>query len=613
IEEECQMDMSTKTNGSEDPSDNRDGKETSESQEATDVFSSQFESILESDRFRSTLYSSLDSLDALSSSADDEADSGFTFDMPLTPMIQQRLKETGHFVELLPDAGRQRERQELLSVTTTGKGGKAALETALSDWDSDMGSTERLKDSTDTLLNGNRGDQEGARRLARRLYHLEGFRRSDVAKHLGKNNDFSKMVAEEYLTFFEFTGMTLDQSLRSFLKAFALIGETQERERVLIHFSNRYYQCNPTVISSQDGAHCLTCALMLLNTDLHGHNIGKKMTCQEFINNLEGLNGGQDFPRELLKALHNSIKNDKLEWAIDGDELKKSLSELADNKDNKSITRISSGSNPFLDIAHDPNAAVYKTGFLARKIHADMDGKKTPRGKRGWKTFYAVLKGMILYLQKDEYKAEKALSEEDLKNAISIHHALSIKAVDYEKKPNVLKLKTADWRVFLFQAQSPEEMDSWIRVVNSVAAMFSAPSFPAAIGSQKKFSRPLLPATTTRMSQEEQLKSHEAKLKHVSTELAEHRSYPPDKKVKAKEIDEYRLKEHYLEFEENRYEMYVKLLREGVKELLIGKDGDAGLKKSQSSPSLNQEGQPAAAKVKRNTSERRPETPPKVT
>uniref|UniRef100_A0A673XQ51 PH and SEC7 domain-containing protein 3-like n=1 Tax=Salmo trutta TaxID=8032 RepID=A0A673XQ51_SALTR len=489
----------------------------------------------------------------------------------------------------------------------------AGLKTALSDWDSEMGSTERLKDSTDTLLNGNRGDQEGAQRLARRLYHLEGFRRSDVAKHLGKNNDFSKMVAEEYLTFFEFTGMTLDQSLRSFLKAFALIGETQERERVLIHFSNRYYQCNPTVISSQDGAHCLTCALMLLNTDLHGHNIGKKMTCQEFINNLEGLNGGQDFPRELLKALHNSIKNDKLEWAIDGDELKKSLSELADNKDNKSITRISRGSNPFLDIAHDPNAAVYKTGFLARKIHADMDGKKTPRGKRGWKTFYAVLKGMILYLQKDEYKAEKALSEEDLKNAISVHHALSIKAVDYEKKPNVLKLKTADWRVFLFQAQSPEEMDSWIRVVNSVAAMFSAPSFPAAIGSQKKFSRPLLPATTTRMSQEEQLKSHEAKLKHVSTELAEHRSYPPDKKVKAKEIDEYRLKEHYLEFEENRYEMYVKLLREGVKELLIGKDGDAGLKKSQSSPSLNQEGQPAAAKVKRNTSERRPETPPKVT
>ncbi|KAL0964996.1 hypothetical protein UPYG_G00275440 [Umbra pygmaea] len=665
VPQESTSDRTTKKACSEEQPHVLDGQDSPETQEATDVFSSQFESILESERLRSTLYSSLDSLDALSSSAEDETDSGFTFDLPLTPMIQQRLKETAHFQESSPVAGRHGERQEVLSVMTTGKSGKAALEvtssyleevavrgdldqlkshsrgalpngveqdlkdwrhgdlssdagpkTAPSDWDSDSGSRERLKDSTDTLHNGSRGDHDAARRLARRLYLLEGFRRSDVAKHLGKNNDFSKMVAEEYLTFFDFTGMPLDQSLRSFLKAFALIGETQERERVLIHFSNRYHECNPTVITSQDGAHCLTCALMLLNTDLHGHNIGKKMTCQEFINNLEGLNGGQDFPPDLLKALHNSIKNEKLEWAIDGDELKKSLSELADNKDSghsKTVTRIGSGSNPFLDIAHDPKAAIYKTGFLARKIHADMDGKKTPRGKRGWKTFYAVLKGMILYLQKDEYKAEKALSEEDLKNAISVHHALSIKAVDYEKKPNVLKLKTADWRVFLFQAQSPEEMDSWIKVINSVAAMFSAPSFPAAIGSQKKFSRPLLPATSTRMSQEEQLKSHEAKLKHVSTELAEHRSYPPDKKVKAKEIDEYRLKEHYLEFEENRYEMYVRLLRDGVKQLLTYKDDDIGLKKSQSSPSLNQEGQPASAKVKRNTSERRPETPPKVT
>ncbi|XP_058868869.1 PH and SEC7 domain-containing protein 3-like isoform X4 [Acipenser ruthenus] len=504
-----------------------------------------------------------------------------------------------------------------LSDAEHGSFHDAGLKETFSDFDSEMGSTERLKGSTDTLSNSNKCDLEAARRLAKRLYNLEGFKRSDVAKHLGKNNDFSKLVAEQYLSFFDFTGMTLDQSLRRFLKAFALMGETQERERVLIQYSNRYYHCNPGSISSQDGVHCLTCALMLLNTDLHGHvNIGKKMTCQEFITNLDGLNGGQDFPRDLLKALYNSIKNEKLEWAIDDDELKKSLSELADKSDNahfKGISRIGSGSNPFIDISHDPNAAVYKSGFLARKIHADMDGKKTPRGKRGWKTFYAVLKGMILYLQKDEYKPEKALSEDDLKNAVSVHHAMAIKATDYEKKPNVLKLKTADWRVFLFQAQTPEEMESWIRKINSVAAMFSAPSFPSAIGSQKKFSRPLLPATTTRMSQEEQLKSHEAKLKHITTELAEHRSYPPDKKVKTKEIEEYRLKEHYLEFEENRYEMYVKLLKEGVKEILSGKESDSsGLKKSQSSPSLNQESSPASAKVKRNVSERkdyRPETP----
>ncbi|XP_064259784.1 PH and SEC7 domain-containing protein 3 isoform X10 [Passer domesticus] len=506
---------------------------------STDLYSSQFENILDN----ASLYYSAESLETLYS----EPDSYFSFEMPLTPMIQQRMKEGGQFLDRASAVGQT----DVPDREVKGCG---------------EGIANGLRDVSETLFKG----------------------------------DVTEVPRLE----------------RSFFKAFSLIGETQERERVLIHFSSRYYQCNPNAISSQDGVHCLTCAMMLLNTDLHGHNIGKKMTCQEFVANLQGMNDGKDFPRGLLKALYNSIKNEKLEWAVDEEEKKKSHSDGADEKDNgnqtKAVSRIGNSNNPFLDIPHDPNAAVYKTGFLARKIHADMDGKKTPRGKRGWKTFYAVLKGTVLYLQKDEYKPEKALSEEDLKNAVSVHHALASKATDYEKKPNVLKLKTADWRVLLFQAQSQEEMQTWINKINCVAAVFSAPPFPAAIGSQKKFSRPLLPATTTKLSQDEQLKSHEAKLKQISTELAEHRSYPPDKKLKGKEVDDYKLKDHYLEFEKNRYEIYVGLLKEGVKELLSGGENDApGLKKSHSSPSLNQES-PVSAKVKRNVSERkdyRPETP----
>uniref|UniRef100_A0A8C3VIU7 Pleckstrin and Sec7 domain containing 3 n=1 Tax=Catharus ustulatus TaxID=91951 RepID=A0A8C3VIU7_CATUS len=560
---------------------------------STDLYSSQFENILDN----ASLYYSAESLETLYS----EPDSYFSFEMPLTPMIQQRMKEGGQFLDRtsalgqtdVPDrevkgcgegiANGLRDASETLfkgDVTEVPHlESNVERQNVMLDSSAAMGSNElQEKDATGApghnLSNGSSSNLEAARRLAKRLYHLDRFKRSDVAKHLGK---------------------------KSFFKAFSLIGETQERERVLIHFSSRYYQCNPNAIFSQDGVHCLTCAMMLLNTDLHGHNIGKKMTCQEFVANLQGMNDGKDFPRGLLKALYNSIKNEKLEWAVDEEEKKKSHSDGTDEKDNgnqtKAVSRIGNSNNPFLDIPHDPNAAVYKTGFLARKIHADMDGKKTPRGKRGWKTFYAVLKGTVLYLQKDEYKPEKALSEEDLKNAVSVHHALASKATDYEKKPNVLKLKTADWRVLLFQAQSQEEMQTWINKINCVAAVFSAPPFPAAIGSQKKFSRPLLPATTTKLSQDEQLKSHEAKLKQISTELAEHRSYPPDKKLKGKEVDDYKLKDHYLEFEKNRYEIYVGLLKEGVKELLSGGENDApGLKKSHSSPSLNQES-PVSAKV----------------
>ncbi|XP_039934301.1 PH and SEC7 domain-containing protein 2 isoform X1 [Hirundo rustica] len=631
-----------------------DDREHFQFKDIRDGFSSTFEKIVESDLMKGTYYSSLDSLDVLSLT--DETDSCVSFEAPLTPLIQQRAKESPELLEQKL-AAQQREalhhmaadKQEQaaakpaegdfgsplrhsitssrsenvlsrLSLKSIPNGfhvegseedatkiinsiSDASLKDTLSDSDSDMGSTEQLdQGSTDTLANGCRADSEAAKRLAKRLYNLEGFKRCDVARQLGKNNEFSKLVAEEYLSFFDFTGLTLDKALRTFLKAFPLMGETQERERVLIHFSRRYCQCNPEESTSEDGIHTLTCALMLLNTDLHGHNIGKKMSCQQFIANLDGLNDGKDFAKDLLKTLYNSIKNEKLEWAIDEDELRKSLSELVDDKfgaSSKKVTRIVDSSNPFLDIPQALNAVTYKHGVLTRKTHADMDGKRTPRGRRGWKKFYAVLKGTVLYLQKDEYKPDKDLSEVDLKNAIRVHHALATKASDYSKKSNVLKLKTADWRVFLFQAPSKEEMLSWILRINLVAAIFSAPAFPAAICSMKKFCRPLLPSSMTKLCQEEQLRSHENKMKQIADELAEHKLHPVEKSLKSKEAEEYRLKEHYLIFEKSRYETYINLLCMKIK---VGTDDlerietnffkveadDIALRKTHSSPSLSQ-------------------------
>ncbi|XP_042312399.1 PH and SEC7 domain-containing protein 1 [Sceloporus undulatus] len=618
------------------------------SKDGMDSFSKHFESIMESHRAKGTSYTSLDSIDILSSPAHTYSGTYFTFDLPtLTPEIQEQIRDSAKLIEqnfaplapVEPDSGTssatdvpwtEREEEpkrgrngglqspchseESLGIPLASILSEHPLSHLVSDSDSEMDSTEQLAlGSTDTLSNGHKADLEAAKRLAKRLYNLDGFKKADVARHLGKNNDFSKMVAGEYLKFFEFTGMSLDQALRSFLKELALMGETQERERVLAHFSQRYYECNPKAISSEDGAHTLTCALMLLNTDLHGHNIGKRMSCLDFIGNLEGLNDGSDFPRELLKALYSSIKNEKLQWAIDEEELRKSLSELADPNP-KSIKRISSCSNPFLDFSQDPSIATYKYGILVRKSHAEPDCKKsTPRGKRGWKTFPGILKGMILYLQKEEYKPSKALAEEDLKNAISIHHSLATQASDYNKRPNVFYLRTADWRVFLFQAPNTEQMHSWITRINVVAAMFSAPPFPAAIGSQKKFSRPLLPSSTTRLSQEEQVKSHETKFKAMAAELLEHRSSLPEKKVKGKEYEELKQKEEYLIFEKSRYGVYATLMRAKAKTgsedlaaleaALFDTAGSAedNLKKSRSNHSLDQEPVGTGSQTKRSS------------
>ncbi|MEE6488404.1 hypothetical protein FKM82_015221 [Ascaphus truei] len=307
------------------------------SEDGMDSFSKHFESIMESHRAKGTSYSSLDSIDILSSAQNQN--SFFTFDLPtLTSETEKQICKNAQLIDenvaplahLDLDSGTSSttdsawsEREEelgnapgatnnlhspcqsedSLTIADTLIQSEPPIDNMASDLDSEMDSTERLAlGSTDTLSNGHKADQEAAKRLAKRLYNLDGFKKADVARHLGKNNEFSKMVAEEYLKFFVFTGMTLDQALRTFLRELALMGETQERERILAHFSQRYHQCNGNSISSEDGIHTLTCALMLLNTDLHGHNIGKRMSCSEFIGNLEGLNGGKDFPRELLKV-----------------------------------------------------------------------------------------------------------------------------------------------------------------------------------------------------------------------------------------------------------------------------------------------------------------------
>uniref|UniRef100_A0A8C7WB71 Pleckstrin and Sec7 domain containing a n=1 Tax=Oncorhynchus mykiss TaxID=8022 RepID=A0A8C7WB71_ONCMY len=581
--------------------------------DSLDSFSRHFERIMESHRAKGTSYSSLDSVDLLTSSGPPI----FTFDLPtLTPKIQSQICESArHIIELsfaplahpeLPsvsDPTYNRGLQETADGVppyphrrdSSGEGGKF-----LSHWapdplpQQDVG--ERLAlGSTEALANGNKADLQAAKRLAKRLFNLDGFRKSDVARHLSKNNEFSRMVGEEYLSYFNFSGLTIDQALRAFLREFALMGETQERERVLAHFSRRYLQCNPNAIPSEDSVHTLTCALMLLNTDLHGHNIGKKMSVLQFIGNLEGLNNGKNFPKELLKALYNSIRNEKLQWTIDEEELRKSFSELADLRtDSASHTmkRIGSG----LGVAQNPDALIYKNGFLVRKVHADSDGKKTPRGKRGWKTFYVMLKGLVLYLQKGEYRPEKQLSEEDLKNAVSIHHSLAMRAADYSKRPNVFYLRTADWRVFLFQAPNAEQMQSWITRINAVSAMFSAPPFPAAIGSQKKFSRPLLPGSNTKLSQEEQVKSHETRFRAISSELNELTAVIPDKKAKVRDLEEHKQREEYLEFEKTRYGTYAMLLRakirSGEEDLSLFESrlfDDSGLQRAHSSPTLREE------------------------
>uniref|UniRef100_A0A8B9I6J1 PH domain-containing protein n=1 Tax=Anser brachyrhynchus TaxID=132585 RepID=A0A8B9I6J1_9AVES len=339
------------------------------------------------------------------------------------------------------------------------------------------------------------------------------------------------------------------------------------------------------------------------------------MTSGEFVANLSGMMDGQDFPKEMLKALYNSIRTEKLEWAADEEE--------EEEEPGGGPVPPRKSSTPFVELPRQDGATTYRRGWLARKVLAEADGKKAPWGRRGWKPFHTVLKGTLLYFLKagtprrgpDPPGTPPAEAEEPL----GVHHALAERASKYTKRPHVFRLQTADQRVLLFQAPSEEEMSSWISRINLVAALFSSPPFPAAVGSQRRFARPILPAAPSRSPPEEQHRAHEAWMERVAQELFEHQRNLPEKRGRARDLDEYRVKKEYLLYERRRYETYVQVLETWINsgaQDLEGWEAQAGavaappeppnLTKAHSSPSLAPESAPpAGVRVKRNISERR--------
>ncbi|KAK6014515.1 PH domain protein [Ostertagia ostertagi] len=240
-----------------------------------------------------------------------------------------------------------------------------------------------------------------------------------------------------------------------------LHGDSAERERLLRFFSARYHQSDPSLFKSVDEVHTLTC----LNVpNLTWPRIGKKMTIRDFINNIA--HTGVHYKRDLLKALYNSIKEHEIVHASKFEKPAK-----------RSNSKRSCVSRQLL-LEVDPESQVeYKCGYIMRKCVYDADGAKTPFGRRGWREWYARLRGLALYLGRDD-SDKKRSRYEMFNNAILLHHAFAEPAPDYKKKQYIFRLRTADLGEFLFQTTSAAEVDDWVNQINFVCARFSSRALP---------------------------------------------------------------------------------------------------------------------------------------
>ncbi|KAK3814907.1 MAG: hypothetical protein J3Q66DRAFT_343356 [Benniella sp.] len=129
-----------------------------------------------------------------------------------------------------------------------------------------------------------------AQRTSRRCFQEdESFlRRDEISIYLGQAKSFNQLVLRYYMSNFDFSGKRVDVAFRQLCQKLMLRGETQEVDRVLEGFAERYVDCNPeSIFGSKDVVHAVTYSILLLNTDLHvvQQSSANKMSRSAFVKN----------------------------------------------------------------------------------------------------------------------------------------------------------------------------------------------------------------------------------------------------------------------------------------------------------------------------------------
>lgn len=108
----------------------------------------------------------------------------------------------------------------------------------------------------------------------------------------------------EFTNLFNFSEMTMDQSLRIFLDSFTLPGESQQIDRIMQIFAQKYFNDNKNgILKSSDASYNLAYTLTILQTDLHNPQITEKIKFPSFMKIAKGINDGEDLPQKFLKVM----------------------------------------------------------------------------------------------------------------------------------------------------------------------------------------------------------------------------------------------------------------------------------------------------------------------
>ncbi|WVQ95629.1 hypothetical protein IAU59_002727 [Kwoniella sp. CBS 9459] len=145
--------------------------------------------------------------------------------------------------------------------------------------------------------------------------------RHDISNVLAASgDDFHTEALRTYMATFDFTHNALDVALRRLLMHMSLPKETQQIDRVIEAFAQRYEACEPGLFGQKDNTYVLAFSMMMLHTDAFNKHNKNKMTKPDYVRNtrMEGVSP------LVLEAFFDNITYTPFVFIEDDSDLKRS-------------------------------------------------------------------------------------------------------------------------------------------------------------------------------------------------------------------------------------------------------------------------------------------------
>lgn len=143
-------------------------------------------------------------------------------------------------------------------------------------------------DSNSALQNALSDDKDAEKMRAQQIYYGDEstITKQQAATYLGDIKSANIDTLAFYMAIFDFGGKTILASLRMLCERLILKAESQQVDRILQSFADRWCESNPRHgFKLVDVVHTICYSLLLLNTDLHMADLDSRMSRGQFVKN----------------------------------------------------------------------------------------------------------------------------------------------------------------------------------------------------------------------------------------------------------------------------------------------------------------------------------------